>query len=107
ATCTRPPARAYAGTGIRALAAAPRSRSARRLRACPGRLGCSRRLGVQQALQDCHSELPTDDRRDPQCALAVPWELVDPREQQAMDRVRDLDGRNALGRDPAVAFLHD
>ena len=24
-----------------------------------------------------------------------------------MDRVRDLDGRNALGRDPAVAFLHD
>ena len=45
------------------------------------------------ALEHAHRELPSDDRGDAQRALGVVGQLVDAREQKAVQRVGDLDAR--------------
>ena len=75
-----------------------------RLRAC--RAGPAQ-PSARHPLQNAHRELAADHGRDPQAALGLLGQLVDAREQQAVQRVRDLDAGDRVGGHPAVALADD
>src|SRR5260221_8308011 len=60
------------------------------------------RLLPEDALEDPDRELSSDHRSDAQAALGVVGQLVDPGQEEAVERVRDLDRRDLLGCHPAL-----
>src|SRR5262245_15231118 len=61
----------------------------------------------EHALEDADRELPADHRSDAKAPLGALGELLDPREQQPVQGLRDLDRPDLPGRNPAVPVGHD
>ena len=102
------PAPARGGTGTRARARAWPAGSGPSPRGCRagGRIGHRRSASLvrrEHSFQHSHRELAADHRRDAQAALGVVGQLVDARQQQAVQRVGDLDAGDRLVGRPAVA----
>src|SRR5439155_5545809 len=93
--------------GTPAPARAPRAewgRSRRGSRA-PRRSSCGLRL--QEALEDADAELSPDHRSDAERPFRLRREPIDPRQQQTLKGVGDLDLDDAVRRDPTLVFAND